>query len=162
MKIRKGYVSNSSSSSFLISKDVSDITDCIKLSQEIWKAIEKNYIDWDGNKLNLSELSNEWYLTSLISDCDKAYEKIWNMPNKILYIEGHDEPYDWFDNPKSYTVFRKNYIDYYIKNHDLIGINNDDIPSCIEMRNKLTKIIKNSHLNKTQKLNIIKDYLQIC
>jgi hypothetical protein len=32
MKIRNGYVSNSSSSSFLISEDVSDITDCIKLS----------------------------------------------------------------------------------------------------------------------------------
>lgn len=161
MKVRTNYVSNSSSSSFLVSKDVSDITSCIKLPEEIWKNIEKYYVEEDGTRFNLSELSNEWWLTKLISEGDKAYEKIYDMSNAFMYLSGWEEPYDWFDNPKSYVVFKKNYENYYIKNHDLFGYYKEDIPSCIEMKNKLNEIIKNNHLNKSQKINAIKSFLDI-
>ena len=57
MKIRTNYVSNSSSSSFLVAQDVSDFTPCIKLSEEIWKAIEANFIGYDDEKINLSEIN---------------------------------------------------------------------------------------------------------
>ena len=159
MKIRTNYVSNSSSSSFLVAKDYSDITPCIKLPDEIWKAIDKHYIDEDGTKLNLSEKSNEWWLTTLISDCSNEYSKIYNKKNSILYLDGHEEPYDWYDNPNSYTVFKKDFHEFFIKNHDLFYFDMSDIPSCIEMKETLKKILSNNHLNKTQKLNAIKDYL---
>ena len=165
MKIRSNYVSNSSTCSFLVSKDVSDFAPCIKLPEEIWKAIEKYYIDSDlVTKYNLSNISNEWWLTTLISDSSKEYDKLFDLLNKekaYIYLEGHEVPYDWYDNPKSYTVFKTNWYSFYVKNHDLFGFNEEDIPSCIYMKNKLTKILNNSYLNKTQKINAIKDYLQL-
>lgn len=158
MKIRTNYVSNSSSSSFLVSQDVSEITPCIKLSEEIWKALEKNYRDWEGNTLNLSELSQEWWLTQLIYDGIIEYEKIIELKDTKQYLEGNDTPYDYYDNEKKYTVLKKDYNEFYINNNDLY-FNEDDIPDIISLRDKIKKIIKSSSFNKSQKLNMIDNLL---
>lgn len=159
MKIRINYVSNSSSSSFLVPKDISNLTPCIKLSDEIWKAIENNYIDWEGNKFNLSEISNQWWLTNFISEWDINYDEVIKIEHIKHYMEGHEEPYDWYENQKAYTVFHKNCNNFFISNDDLFGIYDDDIPEVIKIKNKLNEIIKNSKLNKEQKLNAIQHFL---
>ena len=159
MKIRTNYVSNSSSSSFLVSQDVSNITPCIKLSKEIWKALEKNYCNWDGEKLNLSEITQDWWLTSMVYDGENAYDKIVELQNTKHYLEGNDTPYDYYDNQKRYTVFKKDYNEFYIDNNDLFK-NDDDIPEVLSLKKELEKILKNNSLNKSQKLNAISHLLE--
>ena len=158
MKIRTNYVSNSSSSSFLVSQDVSKVVPCVKLSEEIWKALDKNYCDWEGEKLNLSEFSQEWWLTSMIYDGDNAYNEILKLDNVKHYLEGNDTPYDYYDNEKKYTVLKKDYNEFYINNNDLC-FNEDDIPDIISLRDKIKKVIKSSSFNKSQKLNMIDNLL---
>lgn len=159
MKIRTNFVSNSSSSSFLVSEDISKLIPCIKLPSEIWEAMERNYIDWEGNKLDLSSKSNEWWLTSFISEWDDNYDMVGQSKNHYRYMDGHEEPYDWYDNPEHYTVFKKHGRTFYISNDDLFGIYDDDIPNLIALKNKLTEIIKNNKLNKSQKLSAITHFL---
>ena len=159
MKIRTNYVSNSSSSSYLVPCDVSDIVPCIKLSEEIWKAMEKNFIDWDGNKLNLSEISNDWWLTSFINEWDSNHDEIQNVPNKIHYMSGNTEPYDYYDNSQEYTIIKKNYNNFFIANNDLFGVYDDDLPDIIQLRNKIKSILKSSNMNKAQKLEAIKHFV---
>ena len=158
MKIRTNYVSNSSSSSFLVSQDVSNITDCIKLPKEIWEALDANYVDWNGNKLNLAKCSQDWWLTTLIYDGNEEYETISKLKNTKHYLDGNDTPYDFYDNENKYVVFKKNYSEFYVDNKD-ICYNEEDIPDVIKLRNQIKKIIKSSSFNKTQKLNMISNLL---
>jgi hypothetical protein len=158
MKIRTNYVSNSSSSSFLVAHDVSNITECIKLPKEIWSALDANYIDWEGNKLNLSEFSQEWWLTTLIYDGEETYETISELKDSKSYLQGNDTPYDFYDNENGYIIFKKNNSEFYINNKD-VCYNEDDIPDVIQLRDKIKKIIKSGVLNKTQKLSMIGNLL---
>ena len=77
MKVRNGFVSNSSSSSFIISGDN------IKKAQEL--------IDAKGG-YDYYELDGKLY-TSFISDCDDFYNKMSELTDET--IEGsHGSPYD--------------------------------------------------------------------
>lgn len=158
MKIRNGYVSNSSSASFLVPHKINGRITSVKLPEAIWKAMAEHGTDMDGNRLDLST-SNEWWLTEMVSECLEEYSEINTMEGSVRYLDGNDSPYGWHDpdGEKYYTVFKKYGNEYYVLTSDLVGVDeNADIPEIIKARDDVNKIMSNKSLNKSQKLNAIK------
>ena len=154
------YVSNSSSSSFLVPRDLFNDDDigirCVKLPEEIWKAIEANHVDFDGKKPEMSSVSNEWWLTVLVSDCMDEWGRISGIHGAIPYLEGHDAPYGWYseDGEKNYVVFTRFGEKFYVDAYDL-NVCDDGIPSVVQLREKANSIFASKALNKTQKLEAL-------
>ncbi len=159
MKLRIDYVSNSSSSSYLLPFKYDGRVSSIKLPEEVWKAIAKNHVGWDGKKPDMS-CSNEWWLTELVSDCcEREYSEISNAKNAIPYLEGHDKPYGWYeeDGEKEYITFKDEYTEYYVLVDDFIDEHGEShIPEVFALRNNAKKILDAKCLNKTQKLEAIR------
>lgn len=85
MKIRTSYVSNSSSSSFIVCKDLSDKgISCLKLNDEQKKLINGTSVYDEVIKLDLSK---DFWLTQFIGGCDDKYDIIAEIDH-ILYQEG--------------------------------------------------------------------------
>ena len=118
MKIRSNYVSNSSSSSFIVNKDLSNKgVSCLKLSDEQKKLINGTTIyGQDVIKLNLKK---DYWLTQFISDCDKKYDEVYKLKH-IFYMEGQlcEQPrdYDFFN---EYQVNEFGASVYLLKQHDV-------------------------------------------
>ena len=94
MKVRTNYVSNSSSCSWIVRKDLSEFgIGCIKLTIEQLNLI-KGYPDWDNNMFDFDE-NKEYWLTEFISDC---YEHKYEIAkdNSVFHYDGggHHGPYD--------------------------------------------------------------------
>lgn len=145
MKIRNGYVSNSSSSSFIVDFDTSDKgIACIKLSDEIIKCLQENLTDDENKLLNLSG-SKTWYLTEFVNDCDnKGYGLV--SEKGIHYMDGgFREPYGDED---QYIVLKNSMDDeFYLNKGDIFG-SIDGIPSGIDLSLKIQKILKSKVANK--------------
>lgn len=116
MKIRLGYVSNSSSSSFLCSKDVSHLgVDCIKLSRE--QVIAMNAIcTWDGTVIHKLDPDKEYYVTEYIPDYEYKYD---NLKESDAYICEYDSggfggPYD----EDMYNEYNTAFSSVYIRKSD--------------------------------------------
>ena len=116
MKIRSNYVSNSSSSSYIVDVDLnSKGINCIKLSRDQIYLIDG--YDIYGYVINLDE-GKEYYLTQFINDSSKLYEKLDGI-NKIFYQEGslNEEPrtekyYNKYSCKTNYSCV------YLLKEHD--------------------------------------------
>lgn len=96
MKVRTNYVSNSSSSSFIVKKDLSNIgVDCMKLTEEQLDLLA-GYKKWeDDDEVFNPEKNQEYYLTQYISDCSDNWEKVKEMDGTFEYSNGgHGGPYD--------------------------------------------------------------------
>ncbi len=157
MKARLAYVSNSSSCSFLVPRKPDESVMSIKLPNEIWKAIEKNHIEWNGNRFDLSS-SDEWWLTEMVSDCQEEFTRISDIPNAITYLEGNDMPYGCYSEggEKNFIIFKKDGTSFYVLASDFVGENGeDDIPDSIRLREGIRRILQ-SGLNRTQKINAIR------
>ena len=157
MKTRTGYVSNSSSSSFLVPKEPSGRISSIKLPREIWEAISRNHVEWNGEKHDMSS-SNEWWLTEMVSDCRDEFRELYDMEGSFTYLDGHDMPYGCYDDEgeKNFIKFRKNGCDFYVLLSDLIGADGtDDIPDSVKLRNDIRTILESKLMNKSQKLDAI-------
>lgn len=87
MKIRSNYVSNSSSSSFIVSEDLSSRgVACIKLSLEQKKLINGSIVNEKEFKLDNFN-KKDYYLTQFISDCcEKELDEINKV--KVCYYSG--------------------------------------------------------------------------
>ena len=165
MKSRSGYVSNSSSSSFLIpgTKENAEKMStgacpvpCLKLPEEIWRKIEQNHVDWEGRKLEMSSVSDEWWLTTLVSDCMEHYSEVAGMPGAIAYLEGHDAPYGWYDDESGYIMFKRGGDEFYVDAYDFIGNGALELPGVVELREKAREILDSKSMNKSQKLDALK------
>ena len=157
MKTRAGYVSNSSSSSFLVPKEPSGRISSIKLPREIWEAISRNHVEWNGEKHDMSS-SDEWWLTEMVSDCRDEFNELSSMKGSFTYLDGHDMPYGCYDDEgeKNFIKFRKNGCDFYVLLSDFIGADGtDDIPGSVKLRNDIRTILESKLLNKSQKLDAI-------
>ena len=157
MKTRTGYVSNSSSSSFLVPKEPSGRISSIKLPREIWEAISRNHVEWNGEKHDMSS-SNEWWLTEMVSDGRDEFRELYDMEGSFTYLDGHDMPYGCYDDEgeKNFIKFRKNGCDFYVLLSDLIGADGaDDIPDSVKLRNDIRTILESKLMNKSQKLDAI-------
>lgn len=96
MKMRNGFVSNSSSSSFIVKKDLSDKgISCLKLTDEQLKLMD-GYKQWEEDKETFHpEPGQDYYLTEFISDCDERWGEIRDMDGAFEYASGgHGGPYD--------------------------------------------------------------------
>jgi hypothetical protein len=96
MKIRSNYVSNSSSSSFIVTKDLNDKgIACIKLND---KQIEllRGWKCWEDDDESFEPKENqEYYLTQYISGCEYKWEELHEMSDAFEYSNGgHGGPYD--------------------------------------------------------------------
>ena len=159
MKTRKSYVSNSSSSSFLVPRKPEGGINAIRLPREIWEAISDNHIDWNGEKYNL-HVSDEWWLTEMISDCQKEFEEVSSIPNSVAYLEGNDMPYGCYDDDgeHGFITFKKDGCTFYVLASDFIACDgSDDIPQAVALRDGVKKILECRCMNKTQKINAISD-----
>ena len=115
MKIRNGYISNSSSSSYIVNKDLSQFgISCIKLTKEQMMLIHDNPTD---NIINFANYDVDCYLTQFVCS-DSQYEEIKKVEH-ILYQEGqmNCEPrekdlYNEYDSEFGYSV-------YILKQHDM-------------------------------------------
>ena len=157
MKTRAGYVSNSSSSSFLVPKEPSGRISSIKLPREIWEAISRNHVEWNGEKHDMSS-SDEWWLTEMVSDCRDEFRELYDMEGSFAYLDGHDMPYGCYDDEgeKNFIKFRKNGCDFYVLLSDFIGADGtDDIKGSVKLRNDIRTILESKLLNKSQKLDAI-------
>lgn len=157
MKTRAGYVSNSSSSSFLVPKEPSGRISSIRLPREIWEAISRNHVEWNGEKHDMSS-SDEWWLTEMVSDCRDEFNELSSMKGSFTYLDGHDMPYGCYDDEgeKNFIKFRKNGCDFYVLLSDFIGADGtDDIKGSVKLRNDIRTILESKLLNKSQKLDAI-------
>lgn len=157
MKTREGYVSNSSSSSFLVPKEPSGRISSIRLPREIWEAISRNHVEWNGEKHDMSS-SDEWWLTEMVSDCRDEFNELSSMKGSFTYLDGHDMPYGCYDDEgeKNFIKFRKNGCDFYVLLSDFIGADGtDDIPDSVNLRKSIRTILESKLMNKSQKLNAI-------
>ena len=157
MKVRLNYVSNSSSSSFLVPKEPSGRISSIKLPREIWEAISRNHVEWNGEKHDMSS-SDEWWLTEMVSDCRDEFNELSSMKGSFTYLDGHDMPYGCYDDEgeKNFIKFRKNGCDFYVLLSDFIGADGtDDIPGSVKLRHDIRTILESKLMNKSQKLDAI-------
>ena len=157
MKIRANYVSNSSSSSFLVPKEPKGNINSIRLPREIWEAISRNHIEWNGEKFDLSS-SEEWWLTEMVSDCQDEFKELSDMEGSIAYLDGNDMPYGCYDDEgeKNFIKFRKNGYSFYVLLSDFIGADGkNDIPDSVKLRNGIRTILDSKLMNKSQKLDAI-------
>jgi hypothetical protein len=116
MKIRLGYVSNSSSSSFLCSKDVSYLgIDCIKLTKAQIIAMGAIY-DWDGALIHKLDPDKEYYITEYVSDCLDKYYAFKESEAFICAYDngGHRGPYD----EELYNEYNTAFSSVYIRKSD--------------------------------------------
>ena len=93
MKYRNLFVSNSSSSSFIVSEDVSEYgICCMELSKEQIELIE-GYPSLDGEIHFNLQSGKKYYLTQFLADCNSRYDKIKELEH-VFYNEGelNEEP----------------------------------------------------------------------
>lgn len=103
MKIRSGFVSNSSSSSYLVLRDLSEIgIKCVKLTPSQISYIRERYkkeIDSNGfsfiskEQLDFVNSHDNIWITQFINDCTSTFEKIEDKEiikesEKSFYFEG--------------------------------------------------------------------------
>lgn len=116
MKIRSNYVSNSSSSSFIVSQDLTDKgIACIKLSKEQLELI--NGFETINGKICF-DLTKDFYLTQFISDCEDEKYNIINNIEHVVYMSGSlgEEPYD--EDYFNEYITKNGYSVYLDKQHD--------------------------------------------
>lgn len=96
MKARNGYVSNSSSSSFIVKEDVSNLgISCIKLNKKQLELL-KGFKQWEDDAESFEPVENQdYYLTEYIADCCDDWGKVRDMEGAFEYSAGgHGGPYD--------------------------------------------------------------------
>lgn len=153
MKTRSGYVSNSSSSSFIIDFDSTyNGISCVKLSSEIVRMLRENATDADDKKMELTD-NKTWYLTQFVNDCDDDhYDKVAN--NGIRYMDGgFTAPYGEEEN---YIIIYNSCKDeFFIDKNDLVN-SIDGAPTAIELSKQIKDILK-SKINAKTKLQCIEN-----
>ena len=95
MKIRNGYVSNSSSSSFLVSEDLtSKGIACLKLTRAQKELLNGALIQGGETRIGV-DVNKDLYLTEFVSDCDDRKWDIVTSVEHMLYESGQicGEPY---------------------------------------------------------------------
>ena len=157
MKYRNGYVSNSSSSSFLVPKEPGGSINSIRLPREIWEAISRNHVEWNGERYDMSS-SSEWWLTEMVSDCRDEFNELSSMKGSFAYLDGNDMPYGCYDDEgeRNFIKFRKNGCSFYVLLSDFIGADGtDDIPDSVKLRSDIRTVLESRIMNKSQKLDAI-------
>lgn len=116
MKIRTNFVSNSSSSSFIVKQGLwTDKHVCMRLSEEQLKKLEGYSDDYEGKNKFHAEEGVAYFLTPFISDCSNEYETI--PKDAFRYSDGSwNIPYD----DREFNSYPMGDVNVYIrKEHDV-------------------------------------------
>lgn len=119
MKIRNGYVSNSSSSSFLVSEDLTKKgIACLKLTQAQKEVLNGAYIHNRENQIGIN-LDKDIYLTEYVFDGD---DRKWETVTSVEHMEYEDgqmcgEPYGDIEDYNEYQIDGDRSV-YLRKEHD--------------------------------------------
>ncbi len=146
MKIRSNYVSNSSSSSFIVEKDLtSKGLPCLQLTEEQKKRI--NGSKFLGEIIELDLTKNYW-LTPYIYDGNDRYDEIKKSANAIEYDEGEmsEMPYN--------DIY---YNEYVIDGDTSIFIKKED-DAAVQM--KFSKFVKMIEQDYGSNIQVVVDYKQ--
>ena len=118
MKVRLNYVSNSSSSSFVVLQDLSSKgINCLKLSKE-QKELLNGFVPYLGESAIIFDLDREVYLTQYISDCSDKYDSVMEVVH-CFYDEGQLN-----ETPRCEDIFNEYQQEfgesiYLLKKHDI-------------------------------------------
>ena len=120
MKIRTGFVSNSSTTSFIVTRDLTDDGyACLKLTKEQLRKMTGyavwHWVDGDYKEIQFKpEKGKDYWLTQYVGDCEELPQDM----EKFEYYGGQhgNVPYDYeyfneYQFPGSYSV-------YLLKEHD--------------------------------------------
>jgi len=132
MKIRQGFVSNSSSSSFIIKNPKENLTGCfnkIKLTKKQIKKVKKDFIkllkslikEFNNEsyikqleRIEKITLNDDIYITNYISDCLDEYGNIGHKYGIEYLYGGHGIPYSEKDliclNDDEDDIYKRIYI----------------------------------------------------
>lgn len=105
MKIRSGFVSNSSSSSFIVNRDLSEFgVNCVRLTPEMLATVlkyrDKSDDDSSDDFINICKKQSDmqfdsgWYLTQFVSDCVDTHSDIYfggQLPSDNYYDQSLKE-----------------------------------------------------------------------
>lgn len=147
MKIRFNYVSNSSSSSFIIDEFnfIKFNINGLKLTDELKSFIMEHNLDSDSKSIVLGD--GNYYLTEYISDCCDDYYNLRNAG--ICYSDGDScGPYDIEEN---FRIFVGG-CDFYL----CPSYKNDGFPDSVVLTKKARNIL-NSNLDDKLKLKTLKE-----
>jgi len=148
MKIRSNYVSNSSSSSFIVEKDLtSKGLPCLQLTEEQKKRI--NGSKFLGEIIELDLTKNYW-LTPYIYDGNDRYDETIKTANAIEYDNGE----------MSETPYNDIYYNKYVIDGDIsIFIKKED-DEAVQM--KFSKFVKMIEKDYGSDIQVVVDYKQNC
>ena len=154
MKIRSGYVSNSSSSSFIVAAKPSSVP-ALKLPKEYVDRLRKHAVDWDGKPLVLPP-GDELWLTAFVSDCrDGDWDE---LKQGCAYMEGElaEEPRELADGDwrKSLVRLKSGYDEFYLRISDLTG-GVDALPDGLRLREAVRDVLASKKMKQSEKLAAI-------
>lgn len=152
MKIRNGFVSNSSSSSYIVCEDLTSMgLRCFRIPAKHLDAVSHWLIVSRIFDDPVTELdpNKEWYVTRFVTEYERdetIYDKLKEI-GAVAYCDGQMNglPYDWCDDDP-YTVC----VDHGDNEYDSVYMRREHTDACEKMTQELVEYLKSKYPDATR------------